>query len=136
MAAERFLVDTSAIVRKLSDPAVFDRWRDAVARGLICITEATQIEFLYSARSAKDHARLTSMLERTYIKLDLPVRAWRRALQVQTEMVARGTHRSAGLADLIVAATAEEYRLTVLHDDKDFDCIAAVTGQPVRRVLD
>jgi len=51
-------------------------------------------------------------------------------------MLAQGTHRSAGLADLLLAATAEEYRLTVLHDDKDFDCIAAVTGQPVRRVLD
>jgi predicted nucleic acid-binding protein len=135
MATERFLIDTSAVVRKLGDPEVFDRWREAVARGLIHIIRATEIEFLYSARSPKDHARLNSILERAYIRLDLPERAWRRACHVQTEMVRQGTHRSAGLADLIVAAAAEEHRLTVLHDDKDFDCIAAVTGQPVRRVL-
>ncbi|MEX0659012.1 MAG: hypothetical protein WD080_07760 [Egibacteraceae bacterium] len=32
--------------------------------------------------------------------------------------------------DLIVAATAELAGLTVLHLDKDFDLIAAVTSQP------
>ncbi|SEG76282.1 hypothetical protein SAMN04489712_111145 [Thermomonospora echinospora] len=67
--------------------------------------------------------------------MPIPEQAFERALDIQELMVQRGTHRSAGLADLLLAAAAEEHRLTVLHDDKDFDCIAAVTGQPVRRVL-
>lgn len=33
--------------------------------------------------------------------------------------------------DLLIAAAAEASDLAVLHDDADFDRIAAVTGQPV-----
>jgi len=35
---------------------------------------------------------------------------------------------------VLVAAVAELAGLTVLHVDKDFDLIAAVTGQPVERL--
>jgi predicted nucleic acid-binding protein len=41
-------------------------------------------------------------------------------------------HRQVG-PDLLVAATVELARLTVLHLDKDFDLIASITGQPVER---
>lgn len=44
----------------------------------------------------------------------------------------RGQHRSAGTADLVVAATAEPQGLTLLHRDRDFECIAAVTGQALQ----
>jgi predicted nucleic acid-binding protein len=43
----------------------------------------------------------------------------------------RGQHRAPSIPDLIIAATAELAGLTVLHLDKDFEIIAAVTGQPV-----
>jgi len=35
-----------------------------------------------------------------------------------------------------MAATAERHRLTVLCDDRDFETVAAVTGQPVKLVTD
>jgi len=35
---------------------------------------------------------------------------------------------------LLIAATAETTRLTVLHVDKDFDLIAAITGQELHRL--
>jgi hypothetical protein len=38
--------------------------------------------------------------------------------------------------DLLVAATAEYQRLTVLCDDRDYQTVAAVTGQPVKLVTD
>ncbi len=38
------------------------------------------------------------------------------------------------IPDLLLAATAELSGLTVLHFDKDFDLIAAITGQPCERV--
>ncbi|GHJ34464.1 hypothetical protein [Streptomyces sp. TS71-3] len=41
----------------------------------------------------------------------------------------------AGLVDLLVSATARHHKLTVLHQDADFDTIARVTGQPVRGIL-
>jgi predicted nucleic acid-binding protein len=45
-----------------------------------------------------------------------------------------GMHRSAGAVDLLIAATAERERLTVLCDDRDYQAIARVTGQPVKLV--
>ncbi|BCI90242.1 ribonuclease VapC2 [Mycobacterium avium MAV_120709_2344] len=57
-----------------------------------------------------------------------------RALQVQLLLADRGQHRGPSIPDLVIAATAELARLTVLHVDKDFDTIAAITGQPVTRL--
>lgn len=57
-----------------------------------------------------------------------------RAVAVLTSLVERGHHRAPSIPDLIVAAIAESAGLVVLHDDKDFDLIAAVTGQPVQRL--
>ena len=43
-------------------------------------------------------------------------------------------HREVGLPDLLIAAAAELAELPVLHYDRDFELIAAVTGQPVRAI--
>jgi predicted nuclease of predicted toxin-antitoxin system len=40
-----------------------------------------------------------------------------------------------GLPDLVIAAAAAEHDATVLHYDRDFDLIAAVTGQPTRWIV-
>ena len=45
------------------------------------------------------------------------------------------SNRAPSIPDLIIAATAELARLTVLHVNKDFDIIAEVTGQPVERLI-
>ena len=44
---------------------------------------------------------------------------------------ASSEHRAPSIPDLLIAATAELSRLTVLHVDKDFDLIAAITDQPI-----
>jgi predicted nuclease of predicted toxin-antitoxin system len=59
-------------------------------------------------------------------------RAYDRAWRVQEILTQRGQHRSAGAVDLVVAATAELQGLTLLHRDRDFECIAAVTGQALQ----
>lgn len=43
-----------------------------------------------------------------------------------------GQHRSAGTADLVIAATAEPRAPTPLHGDRDFERVAAVTGQALQ----
>ena len=53
---------------------------------------------------------------------------------VQLALADRGQHRAPSIPDLMIAATAEVARLTVLHADKDFDLIAEVTGQPTERL--
>jgi predicted nucleic acid-binding protein len=57
-----------------------------------------------------------------------------RAVAVQGLLADQGHHREVSIPDLIVAATAGLTGLTVLHFEKDFDLIAAVTGQPVERL--
>ncbi|SJN43362.1 POSSIBLE CONSERVED MEMBRANE PROTEIN [Luteococcus japonicus LSP_Lj1] len=57
-----------------------------------------------------------------------------RALEVQRMLADRGQHRAPSVPDLLIAATAELLGLQVLHLDKNFDLIAEVTGQPMRRL--
>ena len=57
-----------------------------------------------------------------------------RAVEVRTLLADRGQHRTPSIPDLIIAATAELAGLTILHLDKDFEVIAAITGQPLERL--
>ena len=59
-------------------------------------------------------------------------RAYARAWEVQGELASLGQHRGAGPVDLLPAATAELFGLTLLHHDQDFATIARVTGQALR----
>jgi predicted nucleic acid-binding protein len=52
----------------------------------------------------------------------------KRARQVQ-RMLAGRSQRGRKVPDLLVAATAEDAGLIILHYDADFDRIASVTGQ-------
>ncbi len=67
--------------------------------------------------------------------LPLTAESCRRAEAVQEELARRSQHRTVKVVDLLVAACAELNGLTVLHYDRDFDAIAAVTGQPTRWVV-
>jgi predicted nucleic acid-binding protein len=73
---------------------------------------------------------LQSELKHTYCWAVLPDRVYERAAGVQEMLTDRGTHRSAGPIDLMVAATAEGLGMTLLHYDADFEQVAEVTGQP------
>jgi len=57
-----------------------------------------------------------------------------RARQVQ-RMLAGRSQQGRKVPDLLVAATAEDAGLVVLHYDADFDRIAAVTGQKCEWVV-
>lgn len=46
----------------------------------------------------------------------------------------RGQHRAPSIPDLLIAAIAELAQLTVLHVDKDYELIAAITNQAVERL--
>ena len=63
-------------------------------------------------------------------------RVYERAEAVQQMLTEAGKHRSAGPVGLLIAATAERERLTVLCDDHDYKVVASVTGQPVQLVTD
>ena len=66
--------------------------------------------------------------------------ASRAALRSLVATVARDPPSGHGhrrpIPDLIIAATAELHGAEVLHVDSDYDLIAEVTGQPMRRLFD
>lgn len=66
----------------------------------------------------------------------MPDEIWGRAKDVQRQAVAKGIHRALSIVDLLIAATAERHRVTVLHYDQDYDMIAAITGQTTRWVIE
>lgn len=127
------LVDKSAWVRLTRD-SVRERWTTAITEGRLAVTGLGMLEILVSVRSAGDFANVHGALG-AMPRLAITERIVDRAIDVQGEMVALGTHRAPSPADLILAACAEVNGLAVLHYDRDFELIADVTGQPMEWVM-
>jgi len=130
-----YLIDTSGMFRILQAD-LRKAWSDQLAAGVIAICPIVELEFLYSARSLADRLEKQRLIRDLFGWVAMHERAYERAGEVQQLLTENGTHRSAGPVDLLIAATAERERLTVLCDDHDFQTIAAVTGQPVKLVTD
>lgn len=127
-----YLIDTSAFVRLERDPGLREAWAEHIEAARIGICAVTELECLYSARSILDRRRKVTLMRLAYVEAMMPDRVYTRARVVQEELTMVGQHRSAGAADLLVAATAELNGMTLLHYDRDFETIAAITEQPVQ----
>ena len=103
--------------------------------GLVRISTVTRLEIGFSARSGGDHHALFAEPPVASMPVEYltPV-IEDRAVAVQSALAERGQHRAPSIPDLLIAATAELAELTVLHLDKDFELIAALTGQPQERL--
>ncbi|MGX5213772.1 PIN domain-containing protein [Streptomyces violaceus] len=132
MSVADYLIDTSALARVFLRQAT-EEWEQRMGAGLIALCDLTELEILYSARSAKDGETIRERLNQ-FTWCPMPDGVYRRARVVQRELTAKGEHRSAGAVDLLVAAAAEEAGLTLVHYDRDFETIARTTGQPVRMI--
>ena len=108
---------------------------------VIAACHMTALEICYSARDQKDLEALLAG-QRALEWLPVSEAAMDRALEVQRLLAQRllAQHRGNGhrrpITDLIIAATAELHGAEVLHVDIDYELIAEVTGQPIRRLLD
>ncbi len=129
-----WLVDKSAFVR-FGRSNQLEVWQNRVDRGLLRISTLTRLEIGFSARSADE---LVDDIGRPPLSI-MPIEYLTpaiedRALDVQVQLAKRGHHRAPSIPDLLIAATAELAKLTVLHLDKDFELIAEITGQAVERL--
>ncbi|MFJ7156090.1 PIN domain nuclease [Streptomyces sp. NPDC101118] len=125
MKSELYLIDKSAAARILR-PKVRESWLERLRAGRISVCEPTEFEMLYSARASDHYKEMKSQLRSLYGWQPVPEDGWLKALDVQEALVERGWHRSASAADILVAVTAREHRLTVLHYDRDFDTLSGV----------
>ncbi|MDN4521472.1 PIN domain nuclease [Mycolicibacterium sp. jd] len=134
MTEQEWLIDKSALVRLGQSPDR-DLWASRIERGLVHISNLTRLEIGYSAQSGAVARREFREPPLAAMPVEyLTPKIEDRALEVQILLADRGQHRGPSIPDLIIAATAELSGLTILHVDKDFDTITAVTGQLTTRL--
>jgi predicted nucleic acid-binding protein len=125
------LVDTSAIARVAATNVRTELTR--LGRlGLLATCVTIDLEVLYSARSPQEYRDIAARRIGAFTDLPITPEICQRARAIQNELARTSQHRSAGVVDLLTAAAAEHYGATILHYDRDFDHIAAVSKQPSR----
>lgn len=130
-----FLVDKSALARVSREPTVLAALTQLDDEGILATTAIVDLEIGYSARSLTDFDSVAADRAALYHELPISRATTDRAREVQRELVRRGQHRGPGVADLVIAAVAELHGAIVVHYDRDFDTIAAVTGQQTRWIV-
>ena len=126
------LVDTSVLTR-IAEPSVRSALEPLAAAGRIGRSGISDLEIGYSARNAREWDALQEALG-SFGLVEIEARHLKRARQVQRILASRN-RRGRKVSDLLIAATAEDAGLVVLHYDADFDRIAAVTGQTCEWVV-
>jgi len=129
------LADTSAWHRS-GHPEVSAEWRRLLEGDLIATTTPIRLEVLFSAQTARDYDAISLELDALHqLPCDAP--ALHRALDVQRLLAhSRPLHHRVAIPDLIIAAVAELTGAVVWHYDRDFERIAAITGQEVAWIAD
>ena len=126
------LADTSVWAR-IRQPEVGRLLGRAIRRNDLVTILPLTLELLRSARDVEQlrvRARRYAALREIVLTSELG----RRALEVQQSLAERGYHRGPSPVDLLAAAAAESVGAELWHCDRHFELIAAVTGQPHRRL--
>jgi predicted nucleic acid-binding protein len=104
-------------------------WNALLEEGEVAMCVPVRLELLWSARGKRDYALFAHDLD--YLPhLPIDGRVERAAASIDFALAERGQHRGPSAVDLFVAALADVHDATLLHYDRHFDAIAAVTGQP------
>ena len=124
-APSTFLADTSAWAR-IDLPSISKEWNEAAESRRILTCSVVRYELFYSAR---DLASFDALGARLAHFRDLPVTAstHRAAHAAMRELAASGPlHHRVPLPDLLIAATAAEAGVAVVHCNAHFDRLATV----------
>lgn len=117
-----YLIDTSALVRVIRRQAA-QHWLDQIERGTVAICEPVVVETLTMA-DAKSYQRVEDGLRGTYPWVWVPDDVWDLVGATRRELAAHSQHQGLSVADHLVVATALRHKLTVLHEDGDFEAVA------------
>lgn len=126
------LIDTS-VVSRLGAPSVRAVVEPLAEAGRIGRAGVTDLEIGYSSRNAREWDQDMADLA-VFELVETTADHVQRARQVQRLLAAR-SQRGRKVPDLLIAAAAEERRLTLLHYDGDFDLISKVTGQSCQWIV-
>jgi len=125
------VLDKSAWIQTQQSRDAARRIAGLIRVGELALCTMTALEILFSARNAqeyhRDYSRLTTL---PWLDLSTP----RRALELQRQLALRGWHRTS-IPDVVIAATASEHHVTVLHYDSDYERLSTVGGFPHEWVI-
>ena len=103
--------------------------------GMLYICPVGELELLYSARSARDYDARRCLLHDNFLAAAAPPDLLERALRLQRDLAHHhGMWHRIPIPDLLIAETALQHDLGVLHVDGDFERIAEVRPLVVRRL--
>ncbi len=129
-----WLIDTSVTAR-WGRPEVLRALRTVTIPRRIWTCPVLDLEALYSARSPKDYRALAAERAGSMRMAPLTADIAARAMAFQAKLARTSQHRGTGPADLLIAATAVEHDLVVLHYDRDFELLGEVCGVPQHPVV-
>jgi predicted nucleic acid-binding protein len=125
----RWLVDKSALWKLPRSPDYHD-WLNKINRGQVLLSLPTQLEVAVSARDSTHWPVLRSNLIEPLLPVNATPRSESVAVEIMDALITANLHRTVPIPDVLVAAVAVVERLTVLHDDRDFERISQVYGAP------
>jgi predicted nucleic acid-binding protein len=131
--AESSLVDTSVWSKARANDELAEWFNGEARNDRVLVCDVVVLELLKSAGSTRAYEHQAAQLDALG---SVPVEgaAFRRARGVQRLLAGDGHHRGVPPADLLIAAAAELAGVPVVHYDRDYDLIGAVTGQECRWV--
>jgi len=129
------LADTSVLINAAHAGPSRDWLRDAATEARVALCDMVAMEYLRGARDVAEYQAFEQSL-RAYPWLRIEPVDWDRALNVSQQLaeISPGFHRSVPIPDLLIAAVAERHGVVLVHDDADYERIAAVTGQELLRL--
>jgi predicted nucleic acid-binding protein len=123
------LFDTGAWtwVRDRRFPELASWFNAAVEAGLVLVCDLVVLELM---RLAPNEHRAHEVADRlaAFEAIPMPSGLWSRARRTQLALAANGDHRRVPPADLLLASAAEEADVPLVHYDRDYERIAAVSG--------
>ncbi|MFI8963942.1 PIN domain-containing protein [Streptomyces sp. NPDC053493] len=130
-----YLADTSAVWRLLRRQ-VGAPWPDRVARGQVSLCPPVEAELMAGLRSDRDYEPFFTMLSRTFGWVPALDDPWPEIIAVQRDLARIGHHRGPSPVDILIALTARQHRLVLIHVDDDFGAVAKVRPDIAMQRLD
>lgn len=108
-------------------PHLAEWFNTEVAAGRVLVCDLVVLEL---TRLAPNKVRAREISERldAFESVPMPSALWARAREVQLLLTSDGDHRRVPPTDLLLAAAAEQADVPLIHYDRDYERIAAVTG--------
>jgi predicted nucleic acid-binding protein len=123
------LVDTGVWtwVRDRRRPDLATWFNREAASGRVLVCDLVIVELI---RLAPNSQRAEDVAERlaAFASVPMPGSLWQRVRGLQRDLAAAGTHRGIPPADLLIAAAALEADVELLHYDRDYEAIGAISA--------